>query len=157
MRDLLQKVQPTTWQDILTEAIDFSRDFVLFTDAVNFEEKTVILEENAFFRLHEIDLQKNPDQLADMTTLSYTRMLNRWQNINLDLSFGEAEFTLIQKGFESDRYCSYCFKDGKLCYEGDLAGFKKICFQAIRDHGTSLLLAKFYTFMIGFAPRWRKK
>ena len=58
---------------------------------------------------------------------------------------------------ESDRYCSYCFKDGKLCYEGDLAGFKRICFQAMRDHGTSLPLAKFYTFMIGFAPRWRKK
>lgn len=103
MRDVLQKVQPTTWQDIRTEAIDFSQDFVLFTDVVTFEEKTVLLEENAFFRLHEIDLQKDPDQLAAMSTLGYTRMLNRWQNINLDLSFGEAEFTLIQKGFESDQ------------------------------------------------------
>jgi hypothetical protein len=49
MRDLLQKVQPTTWHDIRTEAIDFSQDFVLFTDVVTFEEKTSTLGGKRFF------------------------------------------------------------------------------------------------------------
>lgn len=103
MRDLLQCVQPTTWQDLRTEVIDFSQDFVLFTDAVTFEEKTVLLEENAFFRWHEVDLQKHPDHLEGISSVSFTRALYRWQKIDLDLSFREEEFDLIRKGFESDQ------------------------------------------------------
>jgi len=58
---------------------------------------------------------------------------------------------------ESDRYCSYCFKGGKLCYEGnDLKEFQKVCYESMRKSGTNILLAKFYTFMIRFAPRWKK-
>lgn len=57
---------------------------------------------------------------------------------------------------ESEHYCSYCFKDGKLCYEGDLKGFQKICYEAMRKNGTGFIMAHFYTFMIRFAPRWRK-
>ena len=57
----------------------------------------------------------------------------------------------------SDKYCSYCFKDGKLCYEGnDVNEFKKVCYEEMRKKGTNPLLAKFYTWMIGFAPRWKK-
>lgn len=59
---------------------------------------------------------------------------------------------------ESPQYCSYCFKDGKLCYEGhDLKEFKRVCYAAMRKQGTNPILASFYTFSIGFAPRWRKK
>lgn len=58
---------------------------------------------------------------------------------------------------ESDRYCSYCFKDGKLCYEGtDLKEFQRVAYQNMRQHGTNVLLAKLYTFLIRFAPRWKK-
>ncbi len=58
---------------------------------------------------------------------------------------------------ESDRYCSYCFKDGKLCYEGsDLKTFQKFSYDSMRKNGVNPLLARFYTFMIRFAPRWRK-
>lgn len=58
---------------------------------------------------------------------------------------------------ESNIYCSYCFKDGKLCYEGnDLDEFKKRAYESMIGHGTSKLMAKFYTWMIGFAPRWKK-
>lgn len=57
---------------------------------------------------------------------------------------------------ESDKYCSYCFKDGKLCYEGDLKGFKEVCFKGMREKGINWPMAKLYTFLIGFAPRWRK-
>ena len=59
---------------------------------------------------------------------------------------------------ESNTYCSLCFKDGKLCYEGDnLEEFQKIAYQSMLQRGTNRLLAKFYTFMIQFAPRWKSK
>lgn len=59
---------------------------------------------------------------------------------------------------ESENYCSYCFKDGKLCYEGtDLKEFQKICYEGMRSHGMNPILARVYTWSIRFAPRWRKK
>ncbi|MFA6353587.1 MAG: zinc ribbon domain-containing protein [Candidatus Paceibacterota bacterium] len=57
----------------------------------------------------------------------------------------------------SDQYCSYCFKDGKFTYEGnDVNEFKKGSYEEMRKKGTNPILAKFYTWMIGFAPRWKK-
>jgi hypothetical protein len=59
---------------------------------------------------------------------------------------------------ESEKYCSLCFKDGKLCYEGnDVNEFKKRAYESMRSKGINPILAKFYTWMIGFAPRWKKK
>lgn len=59
---------------------------------------------------------------------------------------------------ESDRYCSLCFKNGKLCYEGtDVKEFQKVYYESMRKNGTPWLMAKFYTYMIQFAPRWRKQ
>ena len=58
---------------------------------------------------------------------------------------------------EDDRYCTYCFRDGKLCYEGDLAGFQKICYEGMTKNGVNRLLARFYAWMVRFAPRWRSK
>ena len=58
---------------------------------------------------------------------------------------------------ESADYCSLCYKNGKLCYEGDLKGFQKVCYEQMRRDGMSVLKAKFFTFMIRFAPRWKKK
>ena len=59
---------------------------------------------------------------------------------------------------ESDKYCSYCFKDGKLCYEGDdVNEFKKVCYENMVKKGMNKIKAKFFTWMIGFAPRWKKK
>ena len=58
---------------------------------------------------------------------------------------------------ESDRYCSYCFKDGKLCYEGDdVNEFKKVAYENMRKNGMGFLKAKFFAWTIGFAPRWKK-
>lgn len=58
---------------------------------------------------------------------------------------------------ESDKYCSYCFKDGKLCYEGtDLKEFQNRSYDGMLQKGMNKYLAKFYTFLICFAPRWKK-
>lgn len=57
---------------------------------------------------------------------------------------------------ESERYCSYCFKEGKLCYEGDLKGFQQKCYEGMRVNGVGKMKAKFFTWMVRFAPRWKK-
>ncbi len=59
---------------------------------------------------------------------------------------------------ESDRYCSLCFKNGKLCYEGnDLKVFQKVCYENMVSGGMNKIKAKFFTWMIRFAPRWKNK
>jgi hypothetical protein len=56
---------------------------------------------------------------------------------------------------ENEDYCSLCFKDGKFCYEGDLKGFKRVCYKGMRERGMNPITAKFFTWMVGFAPRWK--
>lgn len=59
---------------------------------------------------------------------------------------------------EHEAYCSFCFTDGKLCYEGnDVKVFKKAMVDAIVARGGSRWKARFFAFMAGFAPRWKKK
>lgn len=58
---------------------------------------------------------------------------------------------------ESEKYCSLCFKDGKLQYEGsNLKEFQKIVYDSMVKNGSNKLFAKFAVFMIRFAPRWKK-
>ena len=57
---------------------------------------------------------------------------------------------------ESDIYCSYCFKNDAFTYEGDLEGFKKFVYAGMRKVGVPKLKAHFYTWMVRFAPRWKK-
>ncbi len=56
---------------------------------------------------------------------------------------------------ESEKYCSYCFQGGKFCYEGDLKGFQKICYEGMVKNGMSKWKAKLFSFMVRFAPRWK--
>lgn len=59
---------------------------------------------------------------------------------------------------EHEKYCSYCFTNGKLCYEGtDVREFKKAMIDAIVARGESKLKANLFAFMAGFAPRWKKQ
>lgn len=59
---------------------------------------------------------------------------------------------------ESVEYCSYCYHDGKLAYEGnDLAEFKKAVYESIVARGENKYKAKLFAFMVGFAPRWKNK
>lgn len=56
-----------------------------------------------------------------------------------------------------ENYCSYCFFDGKLAYEGnDRAEFKREMVAAIVARGESKMKAKILALMAGFAPRWKK-
>lgn len=58
---------------------------------------------------------------------------------------------------EHERYCSYCFQDGALCYKGDdVREFKNAMIAAMVARGESPLKARFFAFLAGFAPRWRR-
>lgn len=59
---------------------------------------------------------------------------------------------------EHEKYCSYCFYDGKLAYQGtDVKEFKKAMIEAIVARGGSRFKAQLYALMAGFAPRWKNK
>jgi len=57
---------------------------------------------------------------------------------------------------EHEKFCSYCYTNGKLCYEGnDVNEFKKAMIDAIVARGENIWKARFFAFMAGFAPRWK--
>lgn len=59
---------------------------------------------------------------------------------------------------EHDNYCSYCFADGKLTYEGDdVNEFKSVMVEKMVANGESRLKAKLLAFGSGFAPRWKNR
>ncbi|MFA5830759.1 MAG: zinc ribbon domain-containing protein [Candidatus Paceibacterota bacterium] len=58
---------------------------------------------------------------------------------------------------ESEKYCSYCFRDGHLRYEGtDLKEFQKISYEKMIEKGMNKYQAKFFVWLMRFAPRWKK-
>ena len=58
---------------------------------------------------------------------------------------------------ESDKNCSLCFKDGKLCYEGtDVKEFQAEAYKQMRARGMNPVKAWIFTYLIRFAPRWKK-
>ena len=62
--DLMKKIKPTTWDLAKTRAIDFSKPFLWFDDDLFYEEKQELLEQGALDNWIEVDLTKDPDQLA---------------------------------------------------------------------------------------------
>jgi hypothetical protein len=58
----------------------------------------------------------------------------------------------------SDKYCSHCAKDGQLLYVGsDLKEFQKHAYEGMVAQGMGKCKAKFFTWLIRFAPRWKQK
>lgn len=57
---------------------------------------------------------------------------------------------------EHQKYCSYCYENGKLNYEGDdVKEFKKAMIEAMVSRGENKTKARIFAFMAGFAPRWK--
>ncbi len=58
----------------------------------------------------------------------------------------------------SDKYCSYCFVDGKLLAENlSLKEFKAKAFDGMVKSGHSKFSSWFFTWLIGFAPYWKRR
>ena len=58
---------------------------------------------------------------------------------------------------ESGQYCSYCFHDGRFCFDGTREEFQKMCKEKMIESGMSKMRAAFFTWMIRFAPHWKGK
>ncbi len=66
--ELMKKIKPTSWQTAKTRAIDFNKPFLWFDDDLFYEEKESLLEKGVLDNWIEVDLAKNPDQLAEFAT-----------------------------------------------------------------------------------------
>lgn len=60
------KIQPTAWDKLKTEAIDFSKDFFWIDDDASLQEQEVLWTHKAEHKLIKIDLRKNKNQLQDI-------------------------------------------------------------------------------------------
>lgn len=59
-------------------------------------------------------------------------------------------------GTKSHKYCKYCYQNGKLLYEGNLEDFQKMVYEKMVERGMWKPKAWFFSWMIKFAPRWKK-
>ena len=58
----------------------------------------------------------------------------------------------------SERYCSLCFQDGRLNADGaSLREFQRRAYLGMRQRGVNPVTARFFTFMVRFAPYWRAR
>lgn len=58
---------------------------------------------------------------------------------------------------ESPRYCSLCYRGGRLLYPGnDRKEFQRTVYSMMRRRDINPVIARMQTFMIRFAPRWKK-
>ncbi len=60
----LNKIEPTTWQENKTEAIDFSEPFLWFDDDLFDEEREELIKHGVLGNWIEVYLNKNPDALG---------------------------------------------------------------------------------------------
>jgi len=60
------KIKPTNWRTLKTEAIDFSKDFLLLDDYLLEAEKEILKNHEKLDSWLQIDLDKNPAQLLEV-------------------------------------------------------------------------------------------
>jgi len=65
---LLHKIKPTEWGEFKTDAIDFNQPFLWFDDDLYDEEKKALQSHDALDNWIEVDLNKDPQQLAKFIT-----------------------------------------------------------------------------------------
>lgn len=61
---LLDKIKPSEWRDLKTDAIDFEQDFLWFDDDLWPEELNVLEKHEAVQNFIMVDLKKDPDMLG---------------------------------------------------------------------------------------------
>lgn len=64
--DLLDKVKPSEWKYLKTDAIDFDQDFLWFDDDLWPNELSVLERHEALQNFMMVDLQKDPDILKKL-------------------------------------------------------------------------------------------
>ena len=64
--ELFKKIEPTNWQTLKTEAIDFSKDFLWLDDYILEQEQKVLEEKGKLDSWMKIDLNSNPNQFLSL-------------------------------------------------------------------------------------------
>jgi hypothetical protein len=67
--ELIERIKPTEWGELKTDAIDFSQPFLWFDDDLMDEERNVLKARNASNRWVGVDLAANPNRLRDLVKL----------------------------------------------------------------------------------------
>jgi hypothetical protein len=78
--ELMKKIKPTSWQTAKTRSIDFEKPFLWFDDDLFYEEKESLKKHGVLDNWIEVDLAKNPNQLAEFVT-SFPLPVNMNQDI----------------------------------------------------------------------------
>ena len=60
-------------------------------------------------------------------------------------------------GTRSEKYCSYCYSDGRFMFEGTVEEFQEVCRKAMIGHETPRFMAWLYTRGMKRLPRWQSR
>jgi hypothetical protein len=60
-------------------------------------------------------------------------------------------------GTKNDKYCSYCYADGRFTFEGELPEFRDLCRRAMVEGGMSRFAEWLFTRGMGRLPRWKQR
>lgn len=63
----IDRIKPTVWQDMKTEALDFSSDFIWFDNDIFDTEWKVLEKCNENQSVVQVDLRTNPEHLIEIT------------------------------------------------------------------------------------------
>lgn len=66
---LIDKIKPSEWKQLKTDAIDFSQEFIWFDDDLWPDELDVLEKNEAAEQFIMVDLSKDPDMLQKLTEL----------------------------------------------------------------------------------------
>lgn len=66
--ELMRKIKPTRWDLAKTRAINYDEPFLWFDDDLFFEEKQTLIKHGVLDNWIEVNLAKDPDQLAKFLT-----------------------------------------------------------------------------------------
>lgn len=64
---LLHIIKPTRWDQLKTDAIDFTKPFLWFDDDLYSKEKEILINNNALKNWVNVNLANNPAQLYELT------------------------------------------------------------------------------------------
>lgn len=68
VQELMKSIKPTSWQTAKTRAINFDQPFLWFDDDLFYEERQALEEHNMLDSWIQVDLRKDPNQLAKFIT-----------------------------------------------------------------------------------------
>lgn len=66
--ELMRKIKPTRWDLAKTRAINYDEPFLWFDDDLFYEEKQTLIKQGVLDNWIEVNLAKDPDQLAKFLT-----------------------------------------------------------------------------------------